>query len=168
MEFEPKLLMESPSAQLQIVGELAAVGHCDLKAKNGTIVYGVDKTKAETDVYKLEVLTVVTSLNQGNQCEVNGKKGQAGHVLLTYKSGGHLLVSMGHWADLTKVETTDKVLFEVAAREYGQEQAQQMQKEYANLSSEAEKKNYISKNAIQFVQSSAPCSNMPKKARSKK
>lgn len=167
LEFDPKQLVECPSAQLQIIGEMAAVGHCNVQAMGGTIVYGVDKTKADTDVYKMQVLTVVTSLNQGNQCEINGKKGQAGHVLLTYKSGGHLLVSMGHWAELMKVDTTDKVLFEVAAREYGQERAQKMQMEYANISDEVERKDYISKNAVEFVQSSAPCANMAKKARSK-
>lgn len=48
--------------------------------------------------------------------EINGHKGLAGHVLLTYKSGGCLLVSMGHWIELMKIDTSEKVLFEVAAR----------------------------------------------------
>ena len=38
--------------------------------------------------------------------EINGHKGLAGHVLLTYKSGGCLLVSMGHWIELMKIDTS--------------------------------------------------------------
>lgn len=135
----------------------------------GTIVYGVNKKNSDNEFYKLKVLTVATSLQSNQQylCEINGKKGNAGHVLLTYKSGGHLLTSMGHWIELMKVDTSQKVLFDIAAREFGQQKMKQMQMQYANLSSETEKKAYISRNAVEFVQSSAPCANMSKKARSK-
>ena len=39
--------------------------------------------------------------------------------------------------------------------------------EYANLNNDIERKQYISRNAVEFVQSQAPCANMSKKARSK-
>lgn len=97
---------------------MAFEGHCNVNAMGGTIVYGVDPKRADTDMYKLEVLTVATTFKKSENylCEINGNKGLAGHVLLTYKSGGHLLVSMGHWVELMKVDTSEKVLFEVAAR----------------------------------------------------
>lgn len=58
-------------------------------------------------MYKLEVLTVASSLTKTkNPVEIAGKKGQAGHVLLTYKSGGHILTSMGHWIELMKIDTS--------------------------------------------------------------
>jgi hypothetical protein len=40
----------------------------------------------------------------------------AGHVSLTYKSGAVLLTSMGHWIELMKIDTSEKVLFDVAER----------------------------------------------------
>lgn len=66
MEFDANQLKECPSAQLQIIGDMASVGHCNVNAMGGTIVYGVDKKKADTDAYKLQVLTIVTSIT-GNQ-----------------------------------------------------------------------------------------------------
>jgi hypothetical protein len=44
----------------------------------GTIVYGVNKKKADTDIYKMQILTVATSLDYKNSdtlCEIKGKKG---------------------------------------------------------------------------------------------
>lgn len=39
-----------------------------------------------------------------------------------------------------KIDTSEKVLFEVAAREFGAERAGKMQMEYAGLKTEGEKK----------------------------
>lgn len=59
----------------------------------------MNKNRKTTDLYDLKVLTVVSSLKVDEKyaCEIGNKKGAAGHVLLSYKSGGNLLVSMGHW-----------------------------------------------------------------------
>jgi hypothetical protein len=64
LEFDCNKLKECPSAQLQIIGDMAAEGHCNVNALGGTIVYGVDIKKSDTDMYKLQVLTVVTSFKQ--------------------------------------------------------------------------------------------------------
>ena len=48
------------------------------------------------------------------KCKIGEHVGSAGHVLLTFKSGGHLLTSMGHWVELMKVDTSEKKLFEIA------------------------------------------------------
>ena len=62
-----------------------------------------------------------------------------------------------------KIDTSDKKLFEIAEREYGLEQANQMRKEYMKMDISAQK-SYVSKNAVKFVQKSAPCNNMASKA----
>lgn len=58
------------------------------------------------------MLSVTPTINAGeNQCQIGDYKGAAGHVLLKYKSGGHLLTSMGHWIELMKIDTSEKKLF---------------------------------------------------------
>jgi len=53
-------------------------------------------------------------------------------------------------------------LFEVAEREYGAVYAAQMKSEYANMDNISQKA-YIQRNAVEFIQQSAPCYNMNKK-----
>lgn len=49
----------------------------------------------------MEILTVAETDcpcdDENYILEALGRKGTAGHILLTYSSGGHLLTSMGHW-----------------------------------------------------------------------
>lgn len=82
---------------MQIIGEMAQEGHCHVEAMGGTIVYGINKKKSDNKHYKVQVLTVVTTLKHNNTVTIKDKEGQAGHILLTYPSGGCLLTSMGHW-----------------------------------------------------------------------
>lgn len=57
-------LKECPSAQLQIIGDMAEGGKCNVTAAGGTIVYAVDKNQLKHDKYKLQVLTVVPTIKQ--------------------------------------------------------------------------------------------------------
>ena len=77
-----------------------------------------------------------------------------------------LLTSMGHWIELMKIDTSEKKLFEIAERQYGMQKATQMRNEYAQMDFNMQKA-YIQKNAVEFVQNQAPCSNMSKKAYNK-
>ena len=43
LSFNCETLRDCPSAQLQIVGEMASEGYCNVSAMGGTIVYGVNK-----------------------------------------------------------------------------------------------------------------------------
>jgi hypothetical protein len=67
----------------------------------GTIVYSVDKRIKKNNFYTMEILTVAETDcpcdDENYILEALGRKGTAGHILLTYSSGGHLLTSMGHW-----------------------------------------------------------------------
>ena len=50
---------------------------------------------------------------------VGEHEGAAGHVLLTYPSGGMILTSMGHWIELMKIDTSAEKLFDYIEKEYG-------------------------------------------------
>ena len=125
LSFSNNELKECPSAQLQLVGEMAEEGKCNLEAMSATIIYSVNSKREETDIYHLQVLTVASSIevNSEHRWKIGEKVGPAGHVLLTYKSGGHLLTSMGHWIELMKIDTSEKKLFELAQEEFGAEMA---------------------------------------------
>lgn len=58
---------------------------------------------------------------------------------MTYKSGGHLLTSMGHWIELMKIDTSEHKLFEVAEKQYGSEYAEQMKYQYAQIDEQGQK-----------------------------
>jgi hypothetical protein len=125
----------------------------------------VNPQKIDKTSYTLEVLTIKTDnqpQNQQYQLTIDEHKGIAGHVLLTYKSGGRILTSMGHWIELMKVDTSEKKLFEVAEREYGAAYAANMRNEYASMDAQSQQA-YIRSNAVTFIQNQAPCSNMNKK-----
>ena len=95
-----------------------------------TIVYAVDNLKAyDHKFYNLEVLSVVEELKpkDRNMVSIVGQyAGAAGHVLLTYPSGGRILTSMGHWVQLMKLDTSAEKLFDYVKKEYGQERVDQM------------------------------------------
>jgi len=58
LKFQPETLRDSPSAQLQSVGDLSDGGKCNVHCLGGTIVYSVDPKKADNNKYKLQILTV--------------------------------------------------------------------------------------------------------------
>lgn len=93
----------------------------------GTIVYSVDKKIKKNNFYTMEILTVAESdclcEEEDYKLEALGRKGTAGHILLTYNSGGHLLTSMGHWIELMKIDTSEHKLFEIAEKQYGAQYA---------------------------------------------
>lgn len=63
-------------------------------------MYSVNKKKADNDKYKLKVLTVAVNMKVGSDnltCKIGTYEGAAGHVLITYPSGGNILTSMTHW-----------------------------------------------------------------------
>ena len=101
-----------------------------------TIVYPVNQKRKTTDAYDLKVLTIASSIDvkdKNLEYKIGEKKGAAGHVLLKYKSGGHLLTSMTHWVELMRIDTSEKKLFELAREEYGEEMFNKMKMEYDGL-----------------------------------
>uniref|UniRef100_A0A6V0A2Z8 Uncharacterized protein n=1 Tax=Zooxanthella nutricula TaxID=1333877 RepID=A0A6V0A2Z8_9DINO len=119
-----------PSAcQLQRVGDLSEGGRAEIDALAHTIIFGVDSSvPPATEAYSLEVLTVATQMSgQGSlpvpaavACEAGGQRGTAGHVMLTFRSGGMLLASAGHWSELVKIDATEELVLRTAEEQYGE------------------------------------------------
>jgi hypothetical protein len=121
LKFDPIALRESPSAQLQSIGDLSIGGTCNVQCPGGTITYTVDRKAANNKSYEMQILTVVTNIAvpKDKICSTKAGEGSAGHVLLVYPCGGRLLASMTHWSELVKVDTTEQKLIDVAQKQYG-------------------------------------------------
>lgn len=169
LNFQPAVLKECPSSQLQNVGSLCEdKGYAVVSAMSDTIAYTVDPTQTQHDKYKLEVLSVATEMCGFNletglppamRCEVNSAYGAAGHVLLTYPSGGTMLVSAGHWLELMQLDVSLESLRATAMKEYGDVYTSEMmdQLQDSSLSTEMRAERMQSY-AKRMVLSSAPCS----------
>lgn len=164
LRFDPAVLSACPSAQLQKLGELASNGKAELHAMRNTIAFSVKWRKADCSAYKCEVLTVMTKLDgqpacpvPGEDCEASGHCGLAGHVLLTYPSGGRLLASAGHWVELSRLDVTEASLLQAAAA-YGATYQGEVQASLSSCTSAAERQRTLQSYSCQIVQQSAPCS----------
>ncbi|CAE7832591.1 unnamed protein product [Symbiodinium sp. CCMP2592] len=125
LTFSPETLKQSSSKQLVKVGELCTSGTADIHAMGSTIVYGVvdeaEKRANTSGAYRLQRLTEAAALgDQGPS--------SAGHVMLTYPSGGRLLTSAGHWKELTHLGgVSEEGLLRVAEQRFGQAYSAQIQ-----------------------------------------
>lgn len=169
LDFLPEELQnEEVPQQLQVVGELCSEqGKAIVAAMSNTIVYTVDPRRAHTDLYELKVLTVVSSWSGGGgscpeamKCSVGTgdveKRGAAGHVTLTYASGGQLLTSMGHWIELTRIDTSLESVIQVVARNFGQADLARLNAEYDQLNSAADRQECMQRWSKEMVQKSVP------------
>jgi hypothetical protein len=162
LKFKPATLKESPSVQLQKVGELCDSGNACVHAMSSTIVFTIDWNKADTNKYKLEVLTVATRLDgfdlnsMQNKCTIDEHKGAAGHVVIRYPSGGTILCSCGHWIELSKLDVNTTSLLSVAENRYGASFRSNIECELLSANAE-DREEVVQKYARQFVQESAPC-----------
>jgi len=165
LQFCPERLASCPSAQLQKVGEMCSEGVATLSAMAQTIVYTVDKVKADTPQYHLDVLTVVSracgtdvgeTLSHQFSCEVNGRRGTAGHVLLTYPSGGMLLASAGHWMELSHINVSEERLLQVATAAYGEAYSAQLSCQMAACETHEAREHFAQQSASRFIQQSLP------------
>jgi len=121
LKFDPIALRESPSAQLQSVGDLSIGGTCNVQCPGGTITYTVNSKAGDNKNYELQILTIVTNIAvpKDKCCHTKIGEGAAGHVLLVYPCGGRLLASMTHWSELVKIDTTEAKLIDIAQKQYG-------------------------------------------------
>lgn len=164
-EFAPaELANEEVPQQLQVVGELCGdKGKAVIEAMGDTIVYSVNPTRAKTDKYDLKVLTVVTDgvhVAENMKCAVgegdNRRSGAAGHVTLTYKEGGQIVASNGHWIELTRVDVSLEAIERAAARNFGGEELRSFQAEWAGAATEEARTDVMQSRAKKLVQQSAP------------
>lgn len=179
LEFVPADLQhEDVPQQLQVVGELCKdKGKAVVSAMPSTILYTVNPQRPKTSVYDLKVLTVVTEthspiarrsfegshagpLAEDMKCSIGKggdlRKGAAGHVTLTYATGGQLITSMGHWIELTRINTSLESVLRVAAHEFGDEEVRAFDREYASKCTDNERFECVQKYASSMVQKSVP------------
>jgi len=167
LEFVPADLQhEDVPQQLQVVGELCAhQGKAVVQAMSSTIVYTVNPKRSATNRYDVKVLTVVTEHAQYDgdwgddvMCSIGSgsgeKKGTAGHVALTYKGGGQLITSNGHWIELTRIDTSVDAVMRVAAHNFGEAEAEEFRKELSDEASESGRAECVQKHARKLVQQS--------------
>jgi len=170
LKFDPEKLLECPSAQLVKVGELCEEKRtCHVHAMGGTVMFTIDKAKSDTPLYKLDVLTVMTTA-EGNACPrkecttKRGDSGCAGHVMLTYPNrttgaSGILMISAGHWIELSKLDTSVEVLQRAIEKNLGTEELASFNLNYfGQASNPAAQAGYMNQYANAYVQCSAPVS----------
>jgi len=165
IEFNPSHLSDCCSTQLQKVGELCEDGKALLHAMAGTITFSVDMEVAQaSSAYQFSLLTVVTQLN--NQpvsstthplVEVEeGKRGFVGHALLRYPSQGVLLLSSGHWIELSKVNTSEDSVIQAAQRMYGQAYTDNWQQNLSAAATPEAKTAMLNTYSAQIIQNCTP------------
>merc|ERR1712124_19233 len=141
-------------------------GKAVVNCMGSTIMYTVNPY-CKTDVYNLKILTVVTEISscsalpQNMMCPIGdgetSRKGIAGHVVLTYaKGGGQLITSMGHWIELQRIDTNLESVMRVAAHEFGDDERQEIEREYRSQTTDAERAAFVQQQAQTMVQKSMP------------
>lgn len=89
---------------------MAVGGMCNIHTLDQTILFSVNKANIDETKYKLDILTInTTNIPKFDEqvLNIDDHKGSAGHVLITYPSGGMILTSMGHWIELMKIDTSE-------------------------------------------------------------
>jgi len=166
LEFIPQELQnEEVPQQLQMLGELcASEGKAVLRAMSSTIAYSIKRDREATELYDLKVLTVVSSDESGcaenldhfSRSEVGAgalvRTGSAGHVTLTYRSGGQLVVSNGHWIELTNINTSLDAVIQCAQKNYGAGEVDSFRAEYATKCSATEQMECIQSRGKKLLQ----------------
>ena len=147
-----------------MVGELCAQdGKAAVGALSDTILYTLNPRRKATEVYQVKILTVVTKwrgseIPEAMKCEVQHgdvtKRGVAGHVALSYPSGGQLITSMGHWIELTRINTSVESMMQVAARNFGEKEIFKHRAELSSARNEAERQQCVQKLSKQMIQKS--------------
>ena len=159
LRFDRERLMQCPSAQLQCVGQLCTDNFAGVHALGGTIQYAVKHDRAATDAYTLQVLTVAEMPEDysGPRVEVGAYSGSCGHVMLTYRSGGVLLVSATHWIELTNVNANEAQVAQVLLQQQGQVAVDEFNAQLANCKSAEERSAFSGSSAVRLVQRSPAC-----------
>lgn len=169
LQFNSEELINCPSAQLKMVGKLSN-GSLSIHALGGTIVFTtVENQNNSINEYTLKILTVVTKTEGYDVSKhyLNGQRGTIGHALITYKSGGVMIVSAGHWIELSNIDLSLEKLESVANMYDGNIYLNEINdiKNNSNFSASIKSEMYNNM-AKKFVQQSAPCNYSQKMTKS--
>jgi len=168
LRFDIDRVKACPSAQLQRLGDLSRCGRAYVLARDNNIVFNVDqalrRNGGASGWYDLQVLSVVTGLSEVAHlpeealCELDkDNKGAAGHVLLTYPSGGRLLAAAGRWSDLVHMDTTEGLVLQTVKEQYGEDCSERLSRRLvAQQNVPTERSRIVQSAAILMVQASTP------------
>lgn len=166
LKFEPAVLKSCPSSQLVKVGELCDSGIADIMAMGDTILYTVVKQSAEEakaqGIFELQQLTSAEAsfIEAGHGALTEVEK--AGHVLLTYPSGGRLLTSAGHWKEVVNLRgVSDAALLRTAEQYYGSTYSASLRDQLNSCPDKASRTKVTQTLAQSVVLQSPPCSQAP-------
>lgn len=118
--FDPKILKDSESNQMRIVGELCRDGQAGIHCMSGTIVFGLDNSKISTTAYAFKLLTKAVTAEKFDNLNAYyiEDKYSIGHASLKYPSGSVIFFSAGHWIDLKNINV-DLEDLENVKKKYG-------------------------------------------------
>ena len=80
-------------------------------------------------------------------------------MLLSYKEGGKILTSMGHWIELMRINTTEEKFFAAAENLYGKSYAEKVKSDYSSLAAPSSKAQYLLSASVSFIQNQSPGTN---------
>jgi hypothetical protein len=156
LQFDPEVLINCCNTQLQNVGKMCGNGEAVVGVMSGTIVFDILSENTDNDMYTTEVLT---------RCSNSLGKESSGHAMLTYPTGGKMIVSAGHWIELSHLSgaTEDSVL-KLCSEQMGVQRAEQFKFELDRSATLSERTRVIQESAKEIVWSSAPCKYSPSPA----
>lgn len=178
LAFDSNQLLDSDScAQLQALGRInkAGVHTAELECMSNTFVFTLkdeDRYAARSSSdpppkYDLEVLSIACSFEQSRfpnafddyrLLKKGNHVGYAGHVMLTYRnSGGRILVSGGHWIELTHIDVDEEYTVNAIQQQFGTEFAKQLKVDLASSPTEEGRQHFLQESVRQLIQSTAPC-----------
>jgi len=169
LKFDPQKLKDSPSSQLEMVGNLCETGECSINTLSGTIVIGVNHNNVKDNgFYELEVMTIVTSVkvkDLDSLVKLGDKEGSVGHAILRYKSGGILVASAGHWIELKNLGNVSEQKIQEIVEQYSSAGKTGYMESYTELNNYTGEEREMRKQKLvsQMVQKSAPAKYKKKK-----
>jgi hypothetical protein len=182
LAFNAQQLLSCPSAQLQNVGKLNdGISTAELHCLGGTIALTLKEERhfleQSREIYDLEVLTIAPKVDHALagsllRRNANGEmshrlltigehQGLLGHGMLKYHhAGGILLVSAGHWIELSRLDgASEERVINALRDQYGEAYANEISAELTSFGNdEVSRREVTQRSAVRLVQSSAPCS----------
>lgn len=170
LAFDCKDLRNCASAQLRNLGSLFdGIGKATIKCMGNNIIYTLREAREyEHALYAVEVLSIVTDFgkfwtldpkqHKMRKLYLHEQVGYAGHVMLTYRSGGKILASAGHWMDLHRVDVPPQKVVDAVEIMYGSDYASDIKTELELAPTEDTVCEIVQRSVRQIVLSSAPCS----------
>jgi hypothetical protein len=169
LSFDCDKLKQCASEQLRNLGALSeGHGKATIKCMGNNIIYTLrDAYEYQDAQFSIEVLSIATDFGKFwtldprqhklRKLYLNNEVGYAGHVMITYHSGGKILASAGHWLDLNKIEVQPNVVLREMNRLFGSNYAHEFKVELDNAVSDETVQEIVQRSVRQIMLTSAPC-----------